>query len=74
MKFKDDLNNKNIPGAVGIGHTRWLSWKTYVKNAHPHTDSSRNIAVVQNGIIENFQDLKNKLEEGIILILTQIPR
>ena len=38
-----------------------------MKNAHPHIDGSGKIAVVQNGIIENFQDLKRKLEkEGVI--------
>ena len=57
------LNLDDMPGRVGIGHTRWATHGApYRDNAHPHTDCNEEIAVVHNGIIENFADLKLELE------------
>jgi len=57
------LNLDEMPGRVGIGHTRWATHGApYKVNAHPHTDCNEDIAVVHNGIIENFADLKLELE------------
>ena len=57
------LNLDDMPGSIGIGHTRWATHGAPLKmNAHPHLDCSGNIAVVHNGIIENFMELKTELE------------
>ena len=57
------LNLDNMPGNIGIGHTRWATHGAPTQeNAHPHLDCSGQIAVVHNGIIENFAELKLELE------------
>ena len=57
------LNLDDLPGSVGIGHTRWATHGAPLKvNAHPHVDCTGQIVVVHNGIIENFSELKLELE------------
>ncbi len=55
--------DKNVSGTVGIAHTRWATHgEPSSRNAHPHYSSSKNLAIIHNGIIENYADLKAKLQ------------
>ena len=59
---KLEKNLPNFKGTIGIGHTRWATHGGITKqNAHPHLSSNDKIAVVHNGIIENFRKLKDNL-------------
>ena len=54
----------NLQGTIGIAHTRWATHGVPSKiNSHPHVDNSKQIAVVHNGIIENYIELRNELEK-----------
>ena len=56
-------NLDDLPGSIGIGHTRWATHGAPLQvNAHPHLDCKGQIAVVHNGIIENFAELRQDLE------------
>ena len=64
-KVEDLVNycaDKNVSGNIGIAHTRWATHgEPSAQNAHPHYSMSKNLAIIHNGIIENYADLKSKL-------------
>ena len=60
-------SDKDKSGSVGIAHTRWATHgEPSTRNAHPHYSESKNLAIIHNGIIENYADMKTKLiERGV---------
>ncbi len=62
--LEEELNGSHLKGSVGIAHTRWATHgEPNQINAHPHLDSTGDIVLVHNGIIENYNTLKTMLTE-----------
>lgn len=65
-------NGKTVAGTCGIGHTRWATHgEPSVANSHPYYAGGKRVAVVRNGIIENFQEIKDKMQKGGVEFISQ---
>ncbi len=70
VNLKKVIGDEDLGGKVGIGHTRWATHGgVTVENAHPHFNADKSVAVVHNGTLENYIELKAQLEaEGVEFI------
>jgi len=74
LEKSEEIKNNYLQGNIGIAHTRWATHGEPNKiNSHPHLDCSGKIAIVHNGIIENYNSIKKFLnEKGHKIISIQI--